>query len=372
MTRYFIAVPIGCLYVAVSSWLVHSQGVAYRNRLHPPQFAARPDPEPSGPRPPEPPAPRAGLAHAPPPAPPDIPRTPEPEPEPAPPASPEPASPAAPQPHPAAGGDAETRVTAAAAPSTPAAAAPQPARPPAGANPDTAWANSLDLSNLSPEDERRLGGALFQLILSMVPPVETGPWLQRTKKVAQGLDSAPYTITVLNSDGVYAFSHPGGFIYLSRGLFDLIGSDEDYALEFVLGHEMAHLSSRHALKCVAPGNAEAKKRGVDTVNQFLIPLALGYPDAMEFEADASAVKRMITTRDRSRREALAFLRKFQGFAESHEFSDGHKLPEGEAPLFENHYRGHVAAWERLDRLQGLTKTTPAPRPSRGSSPGPSR
>ena len=40
---------------------------------------------------------------------------------------------------------------------------------------------------------------------------------------------------------VNAFSTPGGYIYVSRGLFDLIGEDEDYALRFAVGHEIAHV-----------------------------------------------------------------------------------------------------------------------------------
>ena len=164
-----------------------------------------------------------------------------------------------------------------------------------------------------------------------------------------------YTFTVLDSDRVNAFSLPGGFVYVCRGLFDLIGSDEDYALQFVLGHEIAHVDLKHALKCVAPGNAEAKKRGIDTLRQFMVPIGLGYPDEQEFEADAWAYQRMTTRLDRTRRETLAFLRKFQGYSRRNGFVNGRKPPDPKSKftLVENHFRAHPAAWDRLDRLKAL-------------------
>ncbi len=60
-----------------------------------------------------------------------------------------------------------------------------------------------------------------------------------------------YTFTVLESDAVCAFSHPGGYVYVCRGLFNLIGEDEDYALEFAVGHEIAHVDLQHALAGLA-------------------------------------------------------------------------------------------------------------------------
>src|SRR5207244_4120460 len=111
-------------------------------------------------------------------------------------------------------------------------------QPPA---PVLAWADSLDLSNLKSDDELRLGSELHRLVLTHVPPLETGSLKKRAVETARHITNTPYQITVLDSDAVNAFSHPGGYLYVCRGLFDMIGSDEDYALEFVLGHEIAHL-----------------------------------------------------------------------------------------------------------------------------------
>jgi predicted Zn-dependent protease len=220
-----------------------------------------------------------------------------------------------------------------------------------------AWANSLDLTSLAPEDEERLGRELRHLVLTHIKPIEEGPWIDRAADAARRVSDADWTITVLDSDAVSAFSFPGGQIFVCRGLFDLVGTDEDYILDFAIGHEIAHLNLRHALRTVAANAAEARKRGVDTLNQFLVPIALGYRDAQEFEADAWIYRVMIARPDNTKRMCLAFLRKLRDYAEREKFTSGRKAPDKDCPLFENHYRAHPAARERLRRLESIDKVT---------------
>lgn len=52
-----------------------------------------------------------------------------------------------------------------------------------------------------------------------------------------------FTFTVLNSPIVNAFAVPGGYIYISRGLLALAGSEAELA--GVLGHEIGHITGRH-------------------------------------------------------------------------------------------------------------------------------
>lgn len=54
---------------------------------------------------------------------------------------------------------------------------------------------------------------------------------------------------VLDSDSINAFSAPGGYVFITRGLYDLVGDDDD-ALAAVLAHEIAHITERHALKII--------------------------------------------------------------------------------------------------------------------------
>ncbi|MBM3526158.1 MAG: peptidase M48, partial [Alphaproteobacteria bacterium] len=61
--------------------------------------------------------------------------------------------------------------------------------------------------------------------------------------------------TVLNSDVVNAFALPCGYVYITRGLLALAGSEAELA--GVLGHETAHVTARHTAQRIARGNAAA-------------------------------------------------------------------------------------------------------------------
>ncbi len=57
---------------------------------------------------------------------------------------------------------------------------------------------------------------------------------------------------ILNSDTVNAFSAPAGYVFVTRGLYSIVGDDDD-ALAAVLAHEITHITERHALKIVGRG-----------------------------------------------------------------------------------------------------------------------
>lgn len=58
-----------------------------------------------------------------------------------------------------------------------------------------------------------------------------------------------YHFTVLDSPVVNAFALPGGYVYLTRGILALMGSEAELA--GVLGHEIGHVTARHAVKRVS-------------------------------------------------------------------------------------------------------------------------
>ncbi|MGC8783201.1 MAG: M48 family metalloprotease [Armatimonadota bacterium] len=55
-----------------------------------------------------------------------------------------------------------------------------------------------------------------------------------------------YTFKVVDDKDVNAFSLPGGFIYVNKGLLDYVQSDHELAA--VLAHEIAHASHHHLLR----------------------------------------------------------------------------------------------------------------------------
>jgi predicted Zn-dependent protease len=56
--------------------------------------------------------------------------------------------------------------------------------------------------------------------------------------------SLPWTFTVLDTPAVNAFALPGGYVYVTRGLLSHLGDESELA--GVLGHEVGHVTARHA------------------------------------------------------------------------------------------------------------------------------
>jgi len=56
---------------------------------------------------------------------------------------------------------------------------------------------------------------------------------------------------LLDSDALNAFSAPGGRVFITRALYQMMRSDDELA--GVLGHEIEHIDRRHALKIIARG-----------------------------------------------------------------------------------------------------------------------
>lgn len=382
MTRCIVAAFVLGLYVAGSCWIVRSEGRAYRAALRrQQQAAARPAAEPDvapgtsdvarsvsseakpaedatePSRPIEPVPPRLAAAETE--------------------ASPSPA-PASPAPSKTAPEVEKPSVASGAAGGTPA----QPAPAGDGSAPiaqilarDPFWnapemKREWALAELSVRDEIELGRALHGLVMHFSRPQVDGPWLRRVEDASEPLletcirKEISYTFTVLDSDEVNAFSHPGGYVYVTRGLFNLIGEDEDYALRFVLGHEIAHVDLQHALGCLR--DPAVKTLGIGTLPQFyFLIFPLGYTEEQDYEADRWVYNRMMQF-GHTRRESLAFLRKLEGYARNHGFENERpRLKPGPgASLLENHLKAHPLARARLKRLT----TPPKPQPKPAAAP----
>jgi len=64
-----------------------------------------------------------------------------------------------------------------------------------------------------------------------------------------GSPNAVRSVTVLDSPSVNAFALPGGYIYVTRGLLALAGSEAELAT--VIAHEVGHVEARHPAKRIA-------------------------------------------------------------------------------------------------------------------------
>ncbi len=100
-----------------------------------------------------------------------------------------------------------------------------------------------------------------------------------------------YRFTVLDSAEVNAFALPGGYIYITRGILAYLNSEAELAA--VLGHEIGHVTARHAVRqytaATATGLAIALLGGGQAGQQLMgvigNALLSGYGRDHELQAD---------------------------------------------------------------------------------------
>ncbi len=102
------------------------------------------------------------------------------------------------------------------------------------------------------EKEVRIGKSIAKEIEKKYKLLDDPLLIQRVtsigKRVAEVCDrrDLDYEFHILDKDEINAFALPGGFIYCYKGLFEKIDSDDELAC--LLGHEIAHITAKHAIK----------------------------------------------------------------------------------------------------------------------------
>jgi predicted Zn-dependent protease len=103
-----------------------------------------------------------------------------------------------------------------------------------------------------------------------------------------------YTFTVLDSEEVNAFALPGGYVYITRGIMAYLNSEAELAA--VLGHEVGHITARHAVRQQTGATATGVGATLIAIltgsgdlaslaNMAGTALVRGYGRDMELEAD---------------------------------------------------------------------------------------
>ncbi|MGC8641246.1 MAG: M48 family metalloprotease [Isosphaeraceae bacterium] len=219
-----------------------------------------------------------------------------------------------------------------------------------------------DVANLSAEEERRLGADLHEMVMNFIPRLENADAQERVEQAAEpilparGRKDIDYQLFVLDSSAVNAFSHPGGYVYVTRGLLDWISQDENCALQFVLAHEIYHVDNKHALLCLQDPGVQALPYGtLQLFYLFIFPRGY-YPEKLDFDADAWALQQLKRLQC-TRRECLTFIRKLKGYAQANHWGLDRTsaLPRSgqKESLFDNHFRAHPPTYRRVEKLEAL-------------------
>ena len=190
-------------------------------------------------------------------------------------------------------GPAEPSSSAAKAPASPegAPSAQMPSIPPIG--------------NVPEADEIKIGRRIAGNLLGAAPLVKNPALQGYVNRVGRWVASASerpdlkWRFGVIESDDVNAFAAPGGYVFLTSGLYRLLRDEAELA--GVLGHEIAHVVKKHHLKLLqksqaieAGSNLLKKQIGDEKVAKTLIGsgaeiLARGLDKDAEFEADRMGV-----------------------------------------------------------------------------------
>jgi predicted Zn-dependent protease len=104
---------------------------------------------------------------------------------------------------------------------------------------------------ISEEEEIKIGGDLAGIILGAAPLINDPAKQHYVNRLGLWLalhserPNLPWKFGIIDSDDFNAFSTPGGYVLISRGLFDQMRDESELA--GVLSHEIAHVVRKHHL-----------------------------------------------------------------------------------------------------------------------------
>ncbi|MDD2833671.1 MAG: M48 family metalloprotease [Methylotenera sp.] len=112
------------------------------------------------------------------------------------------------------------------------------------------------------EEEHQLGQDMSAILLGASPLVADGAAQQYVNHVGMWLAlqteqaQIPWRFGIIDTPNINAFAAPGGYIFITRGLFLSLNNEAELA--GVLGHEISHVLKKHHLQAM-------KKRGAGDV-----------------------------------------------------------------------------------------------------------
>lgn len=114
------------------------------------------------------------------------------------------------------------------------------------------------VTGIGPEEERAIGESVaLEIIGKYGGLLRDEAITRRVNLVGRSLahyssrSALPWSFGVLDSPSINGFSAPGGYVFITRGLYEMAGDDN--ALAAILAHEISHITGRHALSIIERG-----------------------------------------------------------------------------------------------------------------------
>jgi len=165
------------------------------------------------------------------------------------------------------------------------------------------------------QTERTIGETLsLESLQRFGTPVKNEPLQEYVTLVGSAVaatskrSTIPYRFAVLDTPIYNAFAAPGGIIFISRAMLDLLENEAELAA--VLAHEVGHVAERHAVRSIkraqffeGVGKLTAASMKGDKGKKFESMIGdiqnvlfdKGLDKEMEFEADRAAVETTLRT-----------------------------------------------------------------------------
>ncbi|MBW3570008.1 MAG: M48 family metalloprotease [Gemmatimonadetes bacterium] len=125
------------------------------------------------------------------------------------------------------------------------------------------------LALVSEAQEIQIGQQAAQEVAQQLGLVEDEALQQYVQRVGAQLareserPQLPWTFRVVDDPTPNAFALPGGFIFMTRGMMNLIDSEAELAA--ILGHEIGHVTARHSVSQISRGQLAQLGLGVGSI-----------------------------------------------------------------------------------------------------------
>lgn len=117
------------------------------------------------------------------------------------------------------------------------------------------------IGTVSDADEQALGREIAGRLLAAYPLVKNEALQRYVNQVGRYLASQgpradlAWTFGVIENDAINAFATPGGYVFVTRGLYRTLENEAELA--GIIGHEMVHVNERHYVKLLQQQRALA-------------------------------------------------------------------------------------------------------------------
>jgi beta-barrel assembly-enhancing protease len=164
------------------------------------------------------------------------------------------------------------------------------------------------MTAFSEEDEIEIGKEIAARLLGGYPLVKNDEQQKYINKVGRWITlnserpNLPWRFGLLDTDGINAFAAPGGYIFITKGLYQLFNDESELAA--VLAHEIAHVLHQHHIQILRQGmfvdqgskwfsksmqSSEHAGMAKNIVGNGAEIFARGLDKSAEFEADRDGV-----------------------------------------------------------------------------------